>query len=106
MRLQVGAGIRYAILLGIVSRDELWITSKLWCTYHAREHVQPACRRTLADLGLDYVDLYLIHFPISLQFVPFEQAYVLLLFLLRSVDHISLSRRTSSSSSPFVLSIT
>jgi len=60
---------------GLVTRDELWITSKLWNTYHAAEHVEPACRKTLADLGLEYLDLYLVHFPISLAFVPFEERY-------------------------------
>ena len=51
------------------------VVSKLWNTYHAPEHVEPACRKSLADLGLNYLDLYLIHFPISLQFVPFEERY-------------------------------
>lgn len=72
---EVGLGIRFAMDLRIVTRADLWVTSKLWNTYHAQDKVEPACRRTLTDLGLDYVDLYLIHFPISTQFVPFEDAY-------------------------------
>jgi D-xylose reductase len=72
---EVGRGIARAIAEGVVTREELWITSKLWNTYHRPEHVEPALRRSLADLGLDYLDLYLIHFPISLRFVPFEERY-------------------------------
>ncbi len=72
---EVGEGIRAAIADGVCTREELHVTSKLFCAYHAREHVEPACRRTLSDLGLDYVDLYLIHFPIPLAFVPFEERY-------------------------------
>jgi D-xylose reductase len=72
---EVGQGIARAIAEGLVTREELWITSKLWNTYHRPEHVEPALRRTLADLGLERLDLYLIHFPISLRFVPFEERY-------------------------------
>jgi D-xylose reductase len=56
-------------------REELWITSKLWNTYHARAHVRPAVERTLRDLQADYLDLYLVHFPIAQAFVPFEVRY-------------------------------
>ncbi len=72
---EAGEGIRQAIDEGLCTREELWITSKLWNTYHRKEHVRPACERSLKDLGLDYLDLYLIHFPISLRFVPFEERY-------------------------------
>ncbi len=72
---EVGQGIARAIADGLVKREDLWITSKLWNTYHAPEHVRPALERTLSDLGLDYLDLYLIHFPIASKFVPFERRY-------------------------------
>lgn len=72
---EVGAGIAAAISGGVCTREEIFVTSKLWCTYHRGENVKPACERTLSDLGLAYVDLYLIHFPISLKFVPFEERY-------------------------------
>ena len=72
---EVGIGIRRAIDEGLCTREELWITSKLWNTFHAKEHVRPALERSLEDLGLDYLDLYLVHFPIALAHVPFETRY-------------------------------
>ena len=73
--LKVGEGIAKAIEEGVCSREDMFITSKLWNTYHAPEHVEAACRRSMEDLGVDYLDLYLVHFPISLQFVPFHVRY-------------------------------
>ncbi len=72
---EVGRGLRRVLDAGTVSRDDLWITSKLWNTYHRREHVRSAVERSLADLQLDYLDLYLIHFPIALQYVDFDVRY-------------------------------
>lgn len=72
---ETGDGFAQAKVEGLVSRDELWVTSKLWNTFHAPEHVEEACRKTLADLGLDYLDLYLIHFPIALEYVPIATRY-------------------------------
>ncbi len=72
---EVGQGIAKAIDDGLCEREDLWVTSKLWNTYHAAQHVRQACEKTLDDLGLDYLDLYLIHFPIAQRFVPFETAY-------------------------------
>lgn len=64
---EVGAAIRGAIDAGEVSREELWITSKLWCNAHGQENVEVALRRTLADLGLAWLDLYLIHWPVPIK---------------------------------------
>ena len=50
-----------------VAKGELFITSKLWNNKHHPEDVEGACRQTLADLGTDYLDLYLIHWPIAFQ---------------------------------------
>ncbi|MFZ9127158.1 MAG: aldo/keto reductase [Steroidobacteraceae bacterium] len=72
---EVGLGIRQAIAQGLVRREELWVTSKLWNTFHRKEHVRAACERSLSDLGLDYLDLYLVHFPIALKYVDFATRY-------------------------------
>ncbi|MEL6708507.1 MAG: aldo/keto reductase [Pseudomonadota bacterium] len=72
---QTGEGLARAMSEGLVMREDLWVTSKLWNTFHAAEHVEDACQKTLSDLQLDYLDLYLIHFPIALQYVPIEERY-------------------------------
>jgi len=72
---QAGEGIRRALADGVCTRDELWITSKLWNTFHRPEHVREACEKTLSDLGVDYLDLYLVHFPIALKYVPISKRY-------------------------------
>ena len=73
---EVGEGIRRAVVEeGLCTRDELFVTSKLWNTYHDPEHVRPALERSLEDLGLDSLDLYLVHFPIALAYVPFDVRY-------------------------------
>jgi D-xylose reductase len=72
---EAGEGIARALAAGHCTRDDLWVTSKLWNTYHAPEHVRPAVERTLRDLRLDCLDCYLVHFPIALAYVPFETRY-------------------------------
>ncbi|OLY85156.1 NADPH-dependent D-xylose reductase II,III [Smittium mucronatum] len=73
--LEVGHGIKEAISQGLVKREDLFVTGKLWCTHHRKEHVKLAINRSLADLGLEYLDLYLIHFPVSVKYVPIEERY-------------------------------
>ena len=59
---EIGASFQKIIGSGI-KREEVWITSKLWNDKHAEEDVIPACKQTLKDLQLEYLDLYLIHWP-------------------------------------------
>lgn len=73
--IEVGQGITRALMDGFCIREELTVTSKLWNTYHSPEHVKPAVDKILSDLNLDYLDSFLIHFPIAQAFVPFEERY-------------------------------
>jgi len=64
---EVGQALRECFDEGLVRREELWITSKLWNTEHLEDDVIPALEKTLSDLQLEYLDLYLIHWPVSLK---------------------------------------
>ncbi len=64
---EYGAGIKAKIGDGTVKREDLFVVSKLWGNAHHPDCVLPAIKKTLADLGLEYLDLYLIHWPIGLQ---------------------------------------
>ena len=61
----VGQALTETFNEGIVKRDEVWVTSKLWNNGHAPEDVQPTLEKTLSDLNLEYLDLYLVHWPIA-----------------------------------------
>ena len=66
---EAGQGVARAIKEGIVKREELFIVSKLWNSFHDGEQVEPICRKQLSDWGVDYFDLYIVHFPIALKYV-------------------------------------
>ncbi len=59
---EIGYALQHALRAGI-KREQLWITSKLWNDKHGENDVIPSCRKSLADLRLDYLDLYLVHWP-------------------------------------------
>ena len=63
----VGTAIRDLLADRIVSRDDLFVTTKLWNNNHRPERVKPALQNSLDRLGLDHVDLYLVHTPFAFQ---------------------------------------
>jgi alcohol dehydrogenase (NADP+) len=64
---EVGRALTDAFQAGDAKREEVWVTSKLWNDSHAPEHVRPAIQTSLKKLQLDYLDLYLIHWPVALR---------------------------------------
>ena len=59
-----------AIKDGLVKREELFIVSKLWNTFHEEQRVEEACLKSLTDWGLDYLDLYIMHFRTQVSPLP------------------------------------
>jgi alcohol dehydrogenase (NADP+) len=66
---EIGVSLQKVMQSGI-ARQELWVTSKLWNDKHAEADVIPACQKTLKDLQLEYLDLYLIHWPFPNHHAP------------------------------------
>lgn len=62
---EVGEGLRAGIAAKGLSREDLFITTKLWNSNHRPERVQPACQASMDKLGVDYLDLYLMHTPFA-----------------------------------------
>ncbi|KAJ8516121.1 hypothetical protein ONZ45_g179 [Pleurotus djamor] len=72
---EAGEGVKRAIKDGLVKREELFITSKLWNTFHAHDHAKTLAKYQLDLWGIDYFDLFLVHFPISLKYVEPSHRY-------------------------------
>ncbi|KAJ8031761.1 Alcohol dehydrogenase [NADP(+)] A [Holothuria leucospilota] len=65
---QIGEALEEKIKDGMVKREDLFITSKLWSTFHRPDKVENALRQSLEELQLDFVDLYLMHSPMAVQY--------------------------------------
>jgi alcohol dehydrogenase (NADP+) len=70
----VGDALQEAFTDDIVKREDLFVVSKLASPFHKREHVEPAVRKTLNDLRLDHLDLYLMHWPVAFHPVAIDPA--------------------------------
>ena len=64
---EIGDAFRDAFDAGVVEREELWVTSKLWCNRHREEDVALAARESIEALGVEYLDLYLVHWPVAVR---------------------------------------
>ncbi|XP_059119431.1 aldo-keto reductase family 1 member C13-like isoform X1 [Peromyscus eremicus] len=63
----VGQAIRSKIAAGIVKREDIFVVTKLWCTFFRPELVRSNLEKSLKNLQLDYVDLYIIHYPVPMK---------------------------------------
>eukprot|EP01086_Lenisia_limosa_P000753 TRINITY_DN11331_c0_g1_i1.p1 TRINITY_DN11331_c0_g1~~TRINITY_DN11331_c0_g1_i1.p1 ORF type:complete len:156 (-),score=42.49 TRINITY_DN11331_c0_g1_i1:477-944(-) len=73
---EVGEAIGEELTKNTIKRENLWVTSKLWNTEQKPEKVRPACEKTLKDLNLDYLDLYLLHWPLAFDSYEFGETPV------------------------------
>ena len=72
---EAGEGVARAIKEGLVKREDLFIVSKLWQSFHDYDQVEPITKKQLADWGIDYFDLWVIHFPVALKYVDPKTRY-------------------------------
>jgi alcohol dehydrogenase (NADP+) len=64
---EVGQALQAGLAAGGIAREDIFVTTKLWNSNHRPERVRPAFEASLQGLGLDYLDLYLIHTPFAFQ---------------------------------------
>jgi alcohol dehydrogenase (NADP+) len=64
---EIGSAFNDAFKAGDVKREDLWVTSKLWNNAHQKDDVVNALQQSLKDLQLEYLDLYLVHWPVTLK---------------------------------------
>jgi alcohol dehydrogenase (NADP+) len=64
---EIGEALRASYAAGDLTRQDMFITTKLWNTHHRPERVQPALEGSLKRLGIDDLDLYLMHTPFAFQ---------------------------------------
>ncbi|XP_031616542.1 1,5-anhydro-D-fructose reductase-like [Contarinia nasturtii] len=62
---EVGNAIRSKIEDGVIKREDIFVTTKLWSTFHEPDQVEKAFQRSFDNLNLDYIDLYLMHYPVA-----------------------------------------
>lgn len=88
---EVGQALTSSLSSNVCKRSEVFITSKLWNTDHTPSRVEAAIRKTLSDIQTDYLDLYLIHWPVS--FIPVSDVNTL--FPRNAEGNIDIDTKTS-----------
>ncbi|XP_035893330.1 1,5-anhydro-D-fructose reductase-like [Anopheles stephensi] len=71
---EIGQAVRDKIGEGVIRREDIFVTTKLWNTFHDPQHVAEAFRRSYDMLDLSYIDLFLMHSPMGLRFAGYEYA--------------------------------
>ncbi|XP_053680716.1 1,5-anhydro-D-fructose reductase-like [Anopheles nili] len=69
---EIGQAIRAKIAEGVIRREDIFVTTKLWNTFHDPQHVEEAFRRSFDMLDIGYIDLFLMHSPMGQQFAGYE----------------------------------
>ena len=77
----IGAALKYQFEEKGLHRRDIFIASKLWSTFHQKDKVSENCIRSLHALNLEYLDLYVIHWPVSLKVLQYIHIYICLIFL-------------------------